>query len=216
MQSTLEVALSQPRETHEYRTAMASLNEEVGRLRHIVADLLLLARADSGKVPFQLEPVRLDILAGEVVESFSERANALGVRLEMAPAPAVVIPGDERWLRQLVLNLIDNAVRFSTGMDAHTAAGGVRVTVWTEDQLAILAVDDAGPGIPEPDLDRVFERFFRSDAARTRLVDGGAGLGLAICAWIVREHGGTIRALQRSEGGTRMILAVPRSSSQPQ
>lgn len=216
MQSTLEVALSQPRETDEYRTAMASLNEEVGRLRHIVADLLLLARADSGKVPFQLEPVRLDILAGEVVESFSERANALGVRLEMAPAPAVVIPGDERWLRQLVLNLIDNAVRFSTGMDAHTAEGRVRVTVWTEDQLAFLAVDDDGPGIPEPDLDRVFERFFRSDAARTRLADGGAGLGLAICAWIVREHGGTIRALQRSEGGTRMILAVPRSSSQPQ
>jgi signal transduction histidine kinase len=87
--------------------------------------------------------------------------------------------------------------------------------VWTEDQLAFLAVDDDGPGIPEPDLDRVFERFFRSDTARTRSVEGGAGLGLAICAWIVREHGGTIRALQRSGGGTRMILAVPRSSSQP-
>ncbi len=217
MQSTLEVALGQPREADEYRSAMASLNEEVGRLRHIVADLLLLARADSGKVPFQLEPVRLDILAGEVVESFSERANALGAHLEMAPAPAVVIPGDERWLRQLVLNLVDNAVRFSIGAEAqHAAAGGVRVTVWAEGQLAFLAVDDDGPGIPESDLERVFERFFRSDAARTRLVDGGAGLGLAICAWIVREHGGTIRALQRSEGGTRMILAVPRSSSLPQ
>jgi signal transduction histidine kinase len=217
MQSTLEVALGQPREADEYRSAMASLNEEVGRLRHIVADLLLLARADSGKVPFQLEPVRLDILAGEVVESFSERANALGAHLEMAPAPAVVIPGDERWLRQLVLNLVDNAVRFSIGAEAqHAAAGGVRVTVWVEGQLAFLAVDDDGPGIPESDLERVFERFFRSDAARTRLVDGGAGLGLAICAWIVREHGGTIRAVNRPAGGTRMILAVPRSSSQPQ
>jgi len=194
---------------------MASLNEEVGRLRHIVADLLLLARADSGKVPFQLEPVRLDILAGEVVESFLERANDLGVRLEMAPAPPVVIPGDERWLRQLVLNLVDNAVRFSTEAAARATDRRVRVSVWTEDQLALLAVDDDGPGIPEPDLDRVFERFFRSDAARTRQADGGAGLGLAICAWIVREHGGTIRALNRPEGGTRMILSVPTFSNRP-
>lgn len=208
MQSTIEVALGQPRDAEDYRAAMASLNEEVGRLRHIVADLLLLAQADSGRVPFQLEPVRLDVLAGEVVESFSERAGALGVRLEMAPSQSVLIPGDERWLRQLVLNLVENAVRFSTREKA-PAAGRVLVTVWTKDQLAFLAVDDDGPGIPEPDLERVFERFFRVDAARPRSVDGGAGLGLAICAWIAHEHGGSIRAASRPEGGTRMTLTVP-------
>ncbi len=212
MQSTIEVALSQPRAADDYRAAMASLNEEVGRLRHIVADLLLLARADAGRVPFQLEPVSLDVLAAEVVESFSERASALGVRLEIAPSPAVLIPGDERWLRQLVLNLVENAVRFSTREDAPPAGGGVRVTLWTEDRLAFLAVDDDGPGIPEPDLERVFERFFRVDQARTRSADGGAGLGLAICAWIAHEHNGTIRAASRPEGGTRMVVSIPRSS----
>ncbi len=217
MQSTIDVALGQPRDPEEYRAAMASVGEEVGRLRHIVADLLLLARADAGRVPFQLEPLRLDVLAGEVVESFSERAAALGVRLEMTPSPAVLIPGDERWLRQLVLNLVDNAVRFSVPGDGRATEAPVAVTVSVsvsaDGERASLVVDDGGPGIPEADLDRVFERFYRVEFARPRSADAGAGLGLAICAWIAREHCGTIRALARPGGGTRMVVTVPRAAA---
>ncbi len=209
MQSTIEVTMSRPRDAEEYHAAMASLNEEVDRLRHIVADLLLLARADSGRVPFQLEPVRLDIVAAEVLESFSDRANGLGVHLEMKPSPPVVIPGDERWLRQLLFNLVENAVRYSIRGNTEAAASGVDVTTSADNQRAMLTVDDDGPGIPENDLERVFERFYRIDAARTRSADGGAGLGLAICAWIVREHGGTIRASSSPEGGTRMLVTLP-------
>lgn len=211
MQSTIEVTLGKTRDGEEYRAALASLDEEVGRLRHIVADLLLLARADGGRIPFQFEPVRLDVLAGEVVESFAERARALGVRLGMTPSPAVPVAGDERWLRQLVLNLVDNAVRFSTPSDGRAAGEEVRVAVSADGGQASLVVEDAGPGIPEADLDRVFERFFRVDAVRPRDVDGGAGLGLAICLWIAREHGGTIRALARPGGGTLMVVSIPLS-----
>lgn len=209
MQSTIEVSLGRPRDVDDYRAALASLNEEVGRLRHIVADLLLLARADSRRVPFSFEPLRLDVLARETVESFSERAGGLGVRLTMGPTAEVVIPGDERWLRQLLVNLVDNAIRFS-GIDARTGPPGeVRVTVSAGRDGAVLTVDDDGPGIPESDLDRVFERFFRVDGARPRSADGGAGLGLAICAWIVEEHAGSLRASRRPEGGTRMVATLP-------
>ena len=129
MQSTIEVTLSQPRDADDYRTALASLNEDVGRLRHIVADLLLLAQADGGRLPFQLEPIRLDVLAGEAVESFAERAAALGVRLTMSPSPEVVIQGDERWLRQLVVNLVENALRFSGTESGGASPAEVRVAV---------------------------------------------------------------------------------------
>ena len=209
MQSTLEVTLSQMREPEDYRAALASLNEEVVRLRHIVADLLLLAQADSGRLPFQLEPTRLDVLAGETVESFAERAETLGVRLAMSPSPEVVIRGDERWLRQLVVNLVDNAIRFSGSEDGAERVAEVRVAVAVGPDVALLTVEDTGPGIPEAQLDRVFERFVRVDAARRRHADGGAGLGLAICAWIVQEHHGSIRALRRPEGGTRMVTTFP-------
>ncbi len=209
MQSTIEVALGRTRDAKDDQAALESLDEEIARLRHIVADLLLLAQADSGRLPFQLEPLRLDVLAAETVDAFAERAAALAVHLSMSPSPQVVIRGDERWLRQLALNLVENAVRFSAGQERNGEPVEVRVAVCASDGESLLTVDDNGPGIPEADLDRVFERFHRLDATGKRGADGGAGLGLAICAWIVREHGGSIRAAHRPGGGTRMTVTIP-------
>lgn len=216
VKSTVEVALSRSREPDDYRSALASVGEEAERLRRIVEDLLLLARADAGRLPFEKEAVRLDVLGMEVVESSGPRAEEAGVRVEADVTTGVVVAGDERWLRQLVQNLVENAVRYSAprareGSAARPDTPGplVEVGVHPDGDAALLTVDDEGTGIPVGERERVFERFYRIDAARSRAADGGAGLGLAICAWIVAEHGGTIRAADGPRGGTRMSVRLP-------
>jgi heavy metal sensor kinase len=210
VKSTVELALGRPRSAEDYRAALASVGEEAERLRRIVEDLLLLARADSGRLPFEKEAVRLDVLASEVVESFGPRAAAAGVRLEVAAEQGIVVVGDERWLRQLAQNLVENAVRFSVP-EGGPRAPLVTVGVAAHGPMAVFTVDDEGPGIPEEERGRVFERFYRADAARRRGADTGAGLGLAICEWIVGAHGGTIEALGREGGGTRIRVRFART-----
>jgi heavy metal sensor kinase len=211
VKSTVELALGRPREAEEYRAALASVGEEAERLRRIVEDLLLLARADSGRLPFEKEPVRLDVLATEVVEWFGPRAAEAGVRLAVAAEPGVAVTGDERWLRQLAQNLVENAVRFSPPPDDGPHAPLITIGVVADGPSAVLTVDDEGPGIAVEDRQRVFERFYRADATHRRGADTGAGLGLAICAWIVEAHGGTIEALGRGAGGTRIRVRFARA-----
>jgi heavy metal sensor kinase len=210
VKSTVELALGRPRSAEDYRAALASVGEEAERLRRIVEDLLLLARADSGRLPFEKEAVRLDVLASEVVESFGPRAAEAGVRLEVAAEQGIVVVGDERWLRQLAQNLVENAVRFSAP-EGGPRAPLVTVGVAAEGPMAVFTVDDEGPGIPEEERGRVFERFYRADAARRRGADMGAGLGLAICEWIVGAHGGTIEALGREGEGARIRVRFARA-----
>jgi heavy metal sensor kinase len=209
VKSTVELALARPREADDYRAALSSVGEEAERLRRIVEDLLLLARADSGRLPFEKEPVRLDVLGEEVAESFGQRALESGVRLEADVEPGVVVSGDERWLRQLVQNLVENAVRYSPSRPAGEPAPLVAVGVRSDGAGALLTVDDEGPGIPVEARERVFERFFRVEEARGRGADTGAGLGLAICAWIVEAHRGKIEASERSGGGTVISVRFP-------
>jgi heavy metal sensor kinase len=208
VKSTVELALDRPREAAEYRSALASVGEEAERLRRIVEDLLLLARADSGRLPFEREPLRLDVLAKEVAESFGPRALEAGLRVEADAESEVVVLGDERWLRQLVQNLVENAVRFSprSGKPAPLVAIGVRA----DGEDALLVVEDEGPGIPEAERERIFERFYRVDASRQRGAGTGAGLGLAICSWIVDAHRGRIEASGRAGGGTVIRVRLPR------
>ena len=129
MRGTIDVALGQPRETEQYRAALASVGEEVDRLRQIVEGLLVLARADAGRLPFEREEIRLDVLACEVVESFQERAAAAGLALTVSAAAPVTMQGDERWLRQLAFNLVDNAVKFSASVPHEDGEAEVRVEV---------------------------------------------------------------------------------------
>ena len=206
VKSTVELALDRPRDAAEYRAALASVWEEAERLRRIVEDLLLLARADSGRLPFEREPVRLDVIGMEVAESFGPRAAESGIRVEAEGEPGVVVAGDERWLRQLVQNLVENAVRFSPAAVPGKPAPLVAIRVRSDGGDALLVVEDEGPGIPEEERERIFERFYRVDASRHRDAVTGAGLGLAICAWIVEAHGGTIGASERPGGGTVILV----------
>ncbi len=210
MKGALDVALTRPRDADEYRVALQSVGEDVDRLRSITEDLLVLARADAGRLEIVKTPLRLDVLAAEVVESLGHRAAEHEVILAArCPAPVLML-GDERWLRQLVFNLCDNAIKFSARRTAAGDRAAVDVEVTASESAAHLAIADSGPGIPEEAIDRIFERFFRADEARGRgRHTEGSGLGLAIAAWIVEAHGGSIRVENLPEGGARFRVSVP-------
>ncbi|MFJ7266186.1 sensor histidine kinase [Streptomyces sp. NPDC099050] len=193
VRSRLEVALRDPD-----RESVAAALADTERLQGIAADLLLLARLDGGPAP-RTEPVDLALLAAEAAARRPEPRVPL--RLDArAPVPAA---GDPARLERALANLVDNALRH--------ARTGVVVRASTADGWALLEVTDDGPGIPEADRDRVFERFVRLDADRGR-ASGGTGLGLAIAREIARAHGGDVRALPAPAGGARLVLRVPAST----
>lgn len=209
MQGVVDVVLAQPREAPEYRAALASVGEDVRRLRSITEDLLVLATADAGRLALEKGVVRLDVAAAEVAASFTSaaREQRIEIRTE-CPGPVLVL-GDERWLRQLLVNLVENAVKFTTGSTANGATGWVTVSVTTVNGSAALQVADSGPGIPEHALSHIFDRFYRADEARTYRGARSFGLGLSIAACIVDAHGGTITARNRTEGGTLVLASLP-------
>ncbi|MFB6693997.1 sensor histidine kinase [Streptomyces virginiae] len=191
VRSRLEVALAADRPDRE--SVVAAL-AETERLQRIAADLLLLARLDGGPPP-RTEPVDLALLAAEDV---ARRGGArVALRLDArAPVPAA---GDPARLERALANLVDNALRH--------ARSEVAVRASAEDGWAVLEVTDDGPGIPDADRDRVFERFVRLDADRSRAA-GGTGLGLAIAREIARAHGGDVSALPAPAGGARLVLRI--------
>lgn len=203
VRNTIDVTLEQPRTPEEYQGAMQSMGEEVDRIRSIVEDLLFLARADANKVVMKLAPVRLDSIVEAQVEAHQFAAQERDITLTLQNLLPDEILGDERWLHQVVSNLLDNALKYTP------SGGAVSVAMHQPDGLLQLQVHDSGPGIPEGDLKHIFERFFRSDASRSRANVPGVGLGLAIVAWVVREHGGTISAANRPGGGTTFTAEFP-------
>ncbi len=208
MRGAIDVALSRPREAEEYRRVLSSVGEDVDRLRSIAEELLILARADAGRINVERNPVRLDLVASEVAESFAATAARQGALLEARCAAPVLMLGDERWLRQLVFNLLDNALKFSA-RETEGVSAKVAIEVTHDNGVARLAVTDSGPGIPPEALDHIFERFYRADGARPYRGVEGFGLGLAITSWIVEAHGGTIAARNRAEGGAVVSVAFP-------
>jgi len=203
MRNIIDVTLERPRSAEEQRAALESMGEDVDRLRKIVEDLLLLARADAGRLVMAREPLRLDELVGALTEAYQARAEESGITLKAEVTEPVGVLGDERWLYQLVGNLLDNALKF-------TPRGGlVLVSVRGDVRNAVLEVIDSGPGIPEEDLERIFERFHQVDPSRTLSQKQGSGLGLAIADWIVKAHGGSISATNQPEAGARFIVTIP-------
>lgn len=185
IRSRAEVALDRPRSTEEYREALAAISAEVLRLNQLASDLLTLARADAREEQLQREPVALDELVTAVVSQFEPVVEARHVSLELGLIEPVTLNADSTRLVQLMINLIDNGLKFTP------PEGKVRVDLMRREKGAELVVSDTGVGIPAEHLPHLFERFYRVDVARGR--SGGAGLGLAISDWIVRSHGGEIR-----------------------
>jgi two-component system, OmpR family, sensor histidine kinase CiaH len=179
-------------------TALEDIDDEIMHMTSIVEDLLLLARSDSGAVELDRVPLDLGDVAADGASALSKPATDRGIRVEVDPQPAV-ISGDPARLRQLVMILVDNAIRHSP------ADGRVAVQVRADGGGAALVVEDDGPGIRPEDLPHVFERFYRAQGAP----GGGTGLGLAIASWIVNRHGGRIEVANRTEGGARFVVYLP-------
>jgi heavy metal sensor kinase len=202
-----EVALRRPRSADELRQTIEEFGEHAERLARLAEDLLFLARIDAGEPVFRHEPVRLDQAAADAVELMEPLAAERGLELVIHAHAEAVVNGDGGRLRQLVGNLIDNAVKFSG------APGRVSVSVEQVNGDARVLVADTGSGIPADHLPRIFDRFYRIDQARSAQQDGGAGLGLSICKSIVEAHGGKIELRSAPGNGTVAEVRLPLSQA---
>ncbi|HEY8752431.1 MAG TPA: HAMP domain-containing sensor histidine kinase [Arthrobacter sp.] len=189
-------------------TAMGRIESEAKRMGSMVEDLLLLARLDEQR-PLQEKPVDLQLIAHDAVVDTraSDRTRPISLTgLGQGPAGPAPVLGDEAKLRQVVGNLVGNALRYTPEGSPIELAVGVRAS--EGGQLAVIEVRDHGPGISEEDAAKVFERFYRADTSRTRET-GGSGLGLAIVAAIVGSHGGSVRVETTGGGGATLVVSLP-------
>ncbi|HYL87108.1 MAG TPA: ATP-binding protein [Candidatus Angelobacter sp.] len=204
-----EVALSQQqRSLEEYRESLSVLHHEAERLTHIVEDLFTLTRADAGQYPLQPRDFYLEELIGECVHS--ARTLALGKKISLTFDGAAESPihADESLLRRMILNLLDNAIKYTS------EGGHVTITCERQGDVYALCVTDTGAGIPAELQPRIFERFFRADKARSRSESngGGAGLGLAISRWIAEAHQGRLELTRSDDTGSTFTAYLPANS----
>ncbi len=207
MRGEIELALQKERTTATYRETLASLLDEVIRMAEIVDGLILLAKADSGTAKLDRKPMRLDLLVGEIKEDAEVLAEQKNIHVSVSRLDESTVLGDPLRLRQLMLNLVDNAIKY-------TPEGG-RVTLALEkkDGNSSFSVEDSGVGIPQKDLEKIFDRFYRVDKSRSRLPDG-LGLGLSISKWVVEAHGGHILVDSRVGQGTKFTVILPTSNAE--
>ncbi|HEU5467111.1 MAG TPA: ATP-binding protein, partial [Gemmatimonadales bacterium] len=207
LRAGVERAVTTPNLPQETLVVLEETLQEVNRMTELVDALLTLARADEGRAPLAREMVDLRGLVHEVEETGELLAEPGEVRIEIdVPAEPVMLEVDRTRIRQLVMNLMTNAVKY-------TPAGGlVKISLAQQPQRVILAVSDTGIGIAPGDLPHIFDRFYRAEFARTRTGErAGAGLGLAICRWIAEAHGGTIEVQSRPGRGTTFTVTLPRT-----
>jgi signal transduction histidine kinase len=197
--SGLEVAEAHP-ELLDAELAVDTLLPEAHRMRVLIEDLLLLARADEQSLVMRKEEVALDELA-EVEAARVRREAGCTVHADISPTR---ITGDPAGMSRMIRNLVNNAVRHANSL--------IVIEVSSPDRTAILSISDDGPGIAPAERTRVFERFVRLDSDRSRS-SGGAGLGLAIVAEVVAAHGGTVSIDDRPGGGTKVIVTLPQHSN---
>ena len=198
----IDVSLQKEREPEAYRQVLRAVNEEVDRLIRLVGSLLTLTRADAGQIPLTLEDVDIGEVVTGAAEQVRSTASDKGVGLHVDPGPPTILQADEDLLLQLMLNLLDNAIKY-------TPSGGQVTVGWrmNGDQVE-LRVQDTGIGISHEHLPYLFDRFYRVDRGRSR-AEGGVGLGLAISGWIAEAHGGSIRAESVPGEGSTFTVLLP-------
>jgi two-component system OmpR family sensor kinase len=203
IQGEADVALARrDRSASDYRESIEVMQRAARKLTRIVQNLFLLARGDAGRYPITLSRFYLGEVVGDCVRGMRSVADARGVTLSCAPSDDIVMVADEELIHRLVLNIVDNAVKFTP------AGGTVHIGVTTSEGHCAIRVRDSGIGIAPADQSRIFERFYRGDRAQPH-DGGGAGLGLPIARWIAEVHGGTLRLARSDAGGTMFEAELP-------
>ena len=205
-----EVALSQQgRSAGEYRESLGVLHQEAARLTRIVEDLFTLTRADAGQYPLQSHDFYLDELVAECVHSARTLALAKNISLKLEELVESPIHADESLLRRMIMNLLDNAIKYTPG------GGSVTMSCRRVGAEYVLSIADTGGGIPRDLQSRIFERFFRADKARSREENdgGGAGLGLSISRWIAEAHRGRLELTRSDATGSTFTAYLPAPAS---
>jgi signal transduction histidine kinase len=195
MQGELENALQDMSPGTKEQLALGNLLEETQRLKSITAGLLLLARADSGELKPDFRILNFACMLEPIIEDARAMSEELEIQWETHISPDVFVRADPGLLRTAILNLFVNAVKYNQ------AQGRIEVSLTTEDDHAILSLGNSGPGVPEQDRDRIFNRFHRADTSRNRKVDG-VGLGLNLSREILRVHGGDVGLKESRPGWT--------------
>jgi len=198
MKGTTELSLASARGPTEYRRTLEELGDEIDEMARVLVDLRALALADTG---VDGERVNLTEVTAEAAEIIEALAEPKGVLIDIAVQPDVTVWGSRSGLKQVVLNLADNAVKYTS------AGGRVAISLASHEREARISVSDTGAGIPPEDLPRVFDRFFRGSGAPQ--ATGGTGLGLAIAKRIVEAHGGTIQVESRPGHGSTFRVMLP-------
>ncbi|MEW6211976.1 MAG: ATP-binding protein [Acidobacteriota bacterium] len=206
IRTAAEVTLEQKqRDESEYREALSIIREQTRRLTRIVEDMFMLARADAERRDMEQKDFYLDELVSETARAASLLASHKNVRVETNLTSEVAYRGDENLLRQMMLNLFDNAIKYTP------SGGEVSVTLTQSDNGCEIAVADTGVGIPVEAQAHIFERFYRVDKSRTRADadSGGAGLGLSIARWIAESHEGRLELRHSDQRGSTFVAILP-------
>jgi heavy metal sensor kinase len=198
-----EVALEHERDTKEYQASLALIRDEAERLSRIVEDLFILARQPFASPALMRESVPLHDLVRECGRAAQVLATRKGLSFDFPSAPPeLTVKGDDELLKRMLLNLLDNAVKYTP------PGGEIRLSVATQNGDARITVSDTGVGIPSEDQAHVFDRFYRVDKARSRAL-GGAGLGLSIAQWIVEAHEGRLSLESKVGSGSTFTVELP-------
>jgi heavy metal sensor kinase len=203
LRGEIEMALLRQSSDDTYRATLASQLEEIDRLKRLIDQLLTLARAEGGQIPLRHDRVELSSLIASVTEQMEPIAQAREIELRSNVADNVAVDdADAEWLRRMLLNLLDNALKFTQ------PGGTVSVQLSQTDGIALLKVHDSGEGMSRETVARVFEPFYRADPARSGRVEG-AGLGLSLVKWIVDRHRGRIEVHSAPGRGSTFTVRLP-------
>jgi heavy metal sensor kinase len=197
-----EIALMQSSSTEQYRRVLASQLEEFEKLTRMVNELLTLARAESGDVPIAHDPVNLSSLAQSLIEQLEPVAASKNLKLSCQCAADVSVNGDAGWIERIILNLVDNAIKFTP------SGGKVEVRVSQNGENRTIEVTDSGIGIDADALPHIFERFYRADPSRSNRADG-AGLGLSLVKWATDQHRASIEVDSTPGHGSTFRVKFP-------